>query len=35
MLCSWANSLYTWLIKGYMNSIPKELDESAMLDGAT
>ena len=25
----------TWLIKGYMNSIPKELDESAMLDGAT
>ena len=25
----------TWLIKGYMTSIPKELDESAMLDGAT
>jgi len=25
----------TWLIKGYLNSIPKELDESAMLDGAT
>lgn len=25
----------TWLIKGYMNSIPKDLDESAMLDGAT
>lgn len=25
----------TWLIKGYLGSIPKELDESAMLDGAT
>ena len=25
----------TWLIKGYLSSIPKELDESAMLDGAT
>jgi arabinogalactan oligomer/maltooligosaccharide transport system permease protein len=24
----------TWLIKGYLNSVPKELDESAMLDGA-
>ena len=24
----------TWLIKGYLNGIPKELDESAMLDGA-
>jgi len=25
----------TWLIRGYLSSIPKELDESAMLDGAT
>ena len=25
----------TWLIKGYLTGIPKELDESAMLDGAT
>lgn len=25
----------TWLIKGYLGSIPKELDESAMIDGAT
>jgi len=25
----------TWLIKGYLTSIPKELDESAMLDGAS
>jgi len=25
----------TWLVKGYLTSIPKELDESAMLDGAT
>ena len=25
----------TWLLKGYLNSIPKELDESAMLDGAS
>ena len=25
----------TWLIKGYLSSIPKELDESAMIDGAT
>jgi len=25
----------TWLIKGYLSSIPKELDESAMLDGAS
>jgi len=24
----------TWLIKGYLNGIPLELDESAMLDGA-
>jgi len=24
----------TWLIKGYLNAIPRELDESAMLDGA-
>ncbi|MGL4336589.1 MAG: sugar ABC transporter permease [Turicibacter sp.] len=25
----------TWLIKGYLGAIPKELDESAMIDGAT
>ncbi|MCL1950816.1 MAG: sugar ABC transporter permease [Turicibacter sp.] len=25
----------TWLIKGYLSSVPKELDESAMLDGAS
>ncbi|MCL2559592.1 MAG: sugar ABC transporter permease [Turicibacter sp.] len=25
----------TWVIKGYLTSIPKELDESAMLDGAS
>jgi len=25
----------TWLIKGYLNSVPRELDESAMLDGAS
>ncbi|HAX73300.1 MAG TPA: sugar ABC transporter permease [Firmicutes bacterium] len=25
----------TWLIKGYLGSIPRELDESAMIDGAT
>ena len=25
----------TWLIKGYLGSIPKELDESAMIDCAT
>jgi len=25
----------TWLIKGYLTSVPKELDESAMLDGAS
>ena len=25
----------TWLVKGYLNAIPRELDESAMLDGAT
>ena len=24
----------TWLIKGYLNGVPTELDESAMLDGA-
>ena len=24
----------TWLIKGYLNGVPMELDESAMLDGA-
>lgn len=25
----------TWLIKGYLDSIPKELEESAYMDGAT
>ncbi|WP_315906029.1 sugar ABC transporter permease [Priestia koreensis] len=25
----------TWLIKGYLQSVPKSLDESAMIDGAT
>nr|BAQ19545.1 ABC-type sugar transport system permease [Bacillus sp. SW20] len=25
----------TWLIKGYLSSVPKSLDESAMIDGAT
>lgn len=25
----------TWLIKGFLDSVPKELDESAMLDGAS
>jgi multiple sugar transport system permease protein len=25
----------TWLLKGYMDSIPKELEEAAMVDGAT
>ncbi|WP_062214470.1 sugar ABC transporter permease [Streptomyces sp. NBRC 109706] len=24
-----------WLVKGYIDSLPKELDESAMVDGAT
>lgn len=25
----------TWLVKGYFDTIPKELEESAMIDGAT
>ncbi|WP_088013004.1 sugar ABC transporter permease [Gottfriedia acidiceleris] len=25
----------TWLIKGYLGAVPKSLDESAMIDGAT
>ncbi len=25
----------TWLIKGYFDTIPRELDESALIDGAT
>ncbi|HEY3998186.1 MAG TPA: sugar ABC transporter permease [Candidatus Xenobia bacterium] len=25
----------TWMIKGYVDSLPKELEESALLDGAT
>ena len=25
----------TWLMKGYFDTIPRELDESAMVDGAT
>jgi ABC-type maltose transport system permease subunit len=25
----------TWMIKGYIDSLPKELEESALLDGAT
>ena len=25
----------TWLMKGYLDTIPKELDESAKMDGAS
>jgi arabinogalactan oligomer / maltooligosaccharide transport system permease protein len=30
-----ALSVNTWLMKGFLDSIPKELDESAKVDGAT
>ncbi|MCU0260113.1 MAG: sugar ABC transporter permease [Ilumatobacteraceae bacterium] len=30
-----AIGIQTWLIKGFFDSIPKELDESAKMDGAT
>jgi arabinogalactan oligomer/maltooligosaccharide transport system permease protein len=30
-----ALSVNTWLMKGFFDSIPKELDESAKVDGAT
>jgi ABC-type maltose transport system permease subunit len=30
-----AMSINIWLMKGYMDTIPKDIDESAMVDGAT
>ena len=30
-----AMGVNTWLIKGFFDTIPKELDESARVDGAT
>ncbi len=30
-----ALGIYTWLMKGYFDTIPKELEESAMVDGAS
>jgi ABC-type maltose transport system permease subunit len=30
-----AMGINTWLMKGFYDSIPRELDESAMIDGAT
>ncbi len=30
-----AMGVNTWLIKGYFDTIPKDLDESALIDGAT
>ncbi|MBC8097966.1 MAG: ABC transporter permease subunit, partial [Armatimonadetes bacterium] len=30
-----AMGLNTWLMKGFFDSIPREIDESAMVDGAT
>ncbi|GAA1979201.1 sugar ABC transporter permease [Catenulispora subtropica] len=30
-----AMGVNTWLLKGYLDTIPKELDESARIDGAT
>ncbi|HML20276.1 MAG TPA: sugar ABC transporter permease [Aggregatilinea sp.] len=30
-----AMGINTWLMKGYFDSIPRELDESAMIDGAS
>jgi arabinogalactan oligomer / maltooligosaccharide transport system permease protein len=30
-----AMGINTWLMKGFFDSIPRELDESAMIDGAT
>ncbi|MCE4612823.1 MAG: ABC transporter permease subunit [Desulfurococcales archaeon] len=32
---SWAVPFQTWLIKNYFDSIPRELDEAAFLDGAS
>lgn len=33
--CGGALGFNTWLMKGYFDTIPRELDESAMVDGAT
>jgi arabinogalactan oligomer / maltooligosaccharide transport system permease protein len=33
--CGGALGFNTWLMKGFFDSIPKDLDESAMIDGAT
>src|SRR5690606_6434653 len=30
-----AMSINVWLMKGYFDSIPRDIDESAMVDGAT
>ncbi|HTZ43338.1 MAG TPA: sugar ABC transporter permease [Jatrophihabitans sp.] len=30
-----AMGVNTWLLKGYLDTIPRELDESALIDGAT
>lgn len=35
LVYSGAQALNIWLLRSYMNSIPKELDEAAMVDGAT
>lgn len=32
---SWAVPFQTWLIKNYFDSLPKELDEAAFIDGAS
>ncbi len=33
--CGGALGFNTWLMKGFFDSIPRDLDESAMIDGAT
>lgn len=35
ILLAGGNAFNIWLLKGYLDSIPKELDEAAMVDGAS
>lgn len=34
-LCLPGSAYNIWLLKSYMDGLPKELDEAAMVDGAT
>jgi multiple sugar transport system permease protein len=35
MYTAWQAPLVTWIVRGFMESIPKELDDAAMIDGCS